>query len=381
MIAVKELKMKIGCPKEIKNNEFRVGLTPNAAHAYVQAGHSVFIESGAGLGSALPDCEYEAAGCTILKTAAEIWSAADMIVKVKEPLKQEYDLMKEGQLIFTYFHFAADRELLDVCLKKKIISEAYETVEENHTLPLLKPMSEVAGRMSALMGSYYLSKHYCGRGILPCGVTGVSPAQVLILGGGTVGANAAKTAAGLGANVTVCDLNLARLEFLSEILPSNVTCLYSDPLTVKTALKKADIVIGAVLIPGAKAPKLVTKEDLKTMQSGAVMVDVAIDQGGCFETSRPTTHSDPVYTVDNIIHYCVVNMPGAYARTSTFALNNATLPYGLQLAAKGIKKACKENTALLTGLNTYDGFITYEPVAQAFGLEKLYMPPLKALEL
>ena len=373
--------MKIGCPKEIKDNEFRVGLTPNAAHAYIKAGHSVFIETNAGAGSALPDSEYEAAGCTILKTAKEVWDTADMIVKVKEPLKQEYPLMKEKQLIFTYFHFAADRELLDVCLKKKITSEAYETVEVNHTLPLLKPMSEVAGRMSALMGSYYLSKHYGGRGILPCGVTGVAPAEILILGGGTVGANAAKTAAGLGAKVTVCDLNLARLEFLSEILPANVTCLYSDPLTIKNTLKKADIVIGAVLIPGAKAPKLVTKEDLKTMQSGAVMVDVAIDQGGCFETSHPTTHSDPVYTVDNVIHYCVANMPGAYARTSTFALNNATLPYGLQLAAKGIKKACEQSAPLLTGLNTYEGFITYKPVADAFGLQSVYKPASEALKL
>lgn len=367
--------MKIGCPKEIKNNEFRVGLTPNAAQLYIKAGHSVYIQSGAGLGSALEDKEYQAVGCTILKTADEVWQQADMIVKVKEPLKEEYPKMREGQLVYTYFHFAADKDLLQACLDRKIISLAYETVEHNRALPLLKPMSEVAGRMAPIMGSYYLCRHFGGRGILPSGVTGVAPAEVLILGGGVVGANAAKIAAGIFAKVTVLDINLERLEHLEENMPPNVSCIYSDSINLEAALKKADIIIGAVLIPGAKAPKLISKEQLKLIKKGAVLVDVAIDQGGCFETSHPTTHSNPIYEVDGIIHYCVANMPGAYARSSTFALNNATLPYGLKLAAEGAQKACLQCTALKAGLNTYKGIITYKPVAEAFGMDDLYKAP------
>jgi alanine dehydrogenase len=360
--------MKIGCPKEVKNNEFRVGLTPNAVHAYVSAGHSVRVEKGAGLGSAITDDEYKAAGATILDTAAEVWKSAEMLVKVKEPLESEYGLMRENQLVYTYFHFAADKPLLDACLKRKIIALAYETVQEGRALPLLKPMSEVAGRMAALMGSFYSAKTQGGRGLLPMGVTGVAPANIVILGGGNVGTNAAWTAAGLGAHVTILDINLQRLEYLGEILPPNVKAIYNDQVALQTYIKDADIVVGAVLIPGAKAPKLIRKEHLKTMKPGAVLVDVAIDQGGCFETSHPTSHADPVFVVDGIIHYCVANMPGAYARTSTYALNNATISYGLQLAGKGAEKACSENPALLSGLNTYKGAVTFPGVAEAFGL-------------
>ncbi|GHU42454.1 alanine dehydrogenase [Spirochaetia bacterium] len=361
--------MKIGCPKEIKNNEFRVGLTPNAVHAYKDAGHEIAIEKGAGLGSAITDEEYKAAGAKILATADEVWKFADMLVKVKEPLEEEYPRMRENQLVYTYFHFAADKPLLDACLKQKIIALAYETVQEGRALPLLKPMSEVAGRMAILMGAFYSAKSHGGRGLLPNGVTGVEAANVVILGGGNVGANAAKAAAGLDCNVTVFDVNLPRLEYLGEILPANVKGIYNDPVSLEKYLRTADIVIGSALIPGAKTPKLITREHLKIMKPGAVLVDVAIDQGGCFETSKPTKHDHPIFEVDGIIHYCVANMPGAYARTSTFALNNATIGYGLQLANKGVEKACRENPALLLGLNTYKGEVTYPGVAEAFGLK------------
>ena len=367
--------MKIGCPKEIKNNENRIGLTPNAAQAYVQAGHEVFIEKGGGLGSAIEDQEYVKAGAKLLPSAKDVWKTAEMIVKVKEPLAQEYKLMRENQLIYTYFHFAADRELLEACLHQQIIALAYETVQEGRTLPLLKPMSEVAGRMSALMGAFYSAKPQGGRGLLPMGVTGVAPAEVLVLGGGVVGANAARVAAGLGAKVVILDVSLPRLEYLGEIMPANVTSVYCDEVSVDHHLRSADIVIGAVLVPGAKAPRLVRRSHLKHMKPGAVLVDVAIDQGGCFETSRPTTHDDPIYVLDNIIHYCVANMPGAYARTSTFALNNATIGYGLELAAKGPEKACLENEALKLGLNAYKGIITYKPVAEAFRMRGHYQAP------
>jgi alanine dehydrogenase len=360
--------MKIGCPKEIKNNEFRVGLTPNTVRSYVNAGHSVCIEKGAGLGSAITDEDYKAAGASILETAAEVWKNSDMIVKVKEPLEAEYGLMRENQLVYTYFHFAANKPLLDACLKQKIIALAYETVEEGHALPLLKPMSEVAGRMSVLMGAFYSARTQGGRGLLPMGVPGVAPANIVVLGGGVVGENAARIAAGIGANVTILDINLMRLEYLGAILPPNVTDVYSDEVALEHYIKDADIIVGAVLIPGAKAPKLIRKEHLKKMKPGAVLVDVAIDQGGCFETSHPTTHTEPTYVVDGIIHYCVANMPGAYARTSTYALNNATIRYGLQLANKGPEKACRENKGLLLGLNTYKGKVTYKGVADAFGL-------------
>ncbi|MCD8351889.1 MAG: alanine dehydrogenase [Planctomycetaceae bacterium] len=364
--------MKIGCPKEIKNNENRVGLTPSAASAYVKAGHEVCIEQGAGIGSAIADSEYTAVGATILPAAKDVWNTADMIVKVKEPLESEYPLMRPNQLLYTYFHFAADENRTRACMEQKIIALAYETVQEGRALPLLKPMSEVAGRMSSLMGAFYLAKTQGGRGLLPMGVTGVAPAEILVLGGGVVGTNAATVAAGLNANVTILDVNLARLEYLDEIMPANVTPLYNDPVTFDEKVRSADVVIGAVLIPGAKAPKLLRKEHLKTMKPGSVIVDVAIDQGGCFETSHATTHSEPTYVVDDVIHYCVANMPGAYARTSTFALNNATIGYGLQLANKGVETACRDNAALRLGLNMYKGTITYQSVADAFNLQDKY---------
>lgn len=369
--------MKIGCPKEIKNNENRVGVTPNAAHAYVAAGHDVFIEKGAGFGSACTDEEYVAAGAKILPTADDVWATADMIVKVKEPMPSEYAKMRENQLVYTYFHFAADEGLTKACMERKIIALAYETVEDGRALPLLKPMSEVAGRMASLMGAFYLAKTQGGRGLLPMGVTGVAPAEALVVGGGVVGTNAAQVAAGLGCKVTILDVSLDRLEYLSHILPANVTALYSDPVNLEACLKTADFVVGAVLIPGAVAPKLIRKEHLKLMKPGSVLVDVAIDQGGCIETSHATTHSEPTYVVDGITHYCVANMPGAYARTSTFALNNATLRYGLMLAGKGVEKACKESVGLKMGLNMYKGVITYEAVSQAFGLP--YTPVEKVL--
>jgi alanine dehydrogenase len=366
--------MKIGCPTEIKDNENRIGLTPNAVSAYVAAGHEVFVQRGAGLKSGLVDEEYTAAGAKILASADDVWATADMIVKIKEPLKEEFPKMREGQIVFTYFHFAAHEETTKACLRQKSIALAYETVKEGHTLPLLKPMSEVAGRMAPLMGTFYLAKTYGGLGLLPMGATGVAPAEVLVLGGGVVGTNAARVAAGLGAKVAIMDINLDRLEYLGEIMPPNVMPLYSDPVNLENRLRIADIVIGAVLIPGGATPKLVCKEQLKIMRPGAVLVDVAIDQGGCFETSRPTTHSNPIYEVDGIIHYCVGNMPGAYSRTSTFALNNATLRYGLMLANKGAERACRENQGLKTGLNMYKGSITYQAVAEAFGLMDDYKP-------
>jgi alanine dehydrogenase len=366
--------MQVGCPKEIKDNENRVGLTPNAVQAYVAAGHSVCVEQGAGRGSAIGDEEYAAAGAEILPTADAVWASAEMIVKVKEPMPEEYDRMRENQLVYTYFHFAADKALTDACMRRKIIALAYETVTEGHSLPLLKPMSEVAGRMAALMGAYYLMKPCGGMGLLPMGVTGVAPAEVLVLGGGVVGGNAARVAAGLGARVTILDVNLGRLEHLGEIMPANVLPLFSDRVNVEARLKTADIVVGAVLLPGAVAPRIVRREDLGLMKPGSVLVDVAIDQGGCCETSHATKHSDPVYVLDGVVHYCVANMPGAYARTSTFALNNATLHYGLKLAAHGAEKACRENPGLKDGLNMYKGAITCKPVAEAFAILDAYRP-------
>ena len=364
--------MKIGCPKEIKDNENRVGLTPNAVQSYVAAGHEVYVQKGAGLGSAINDDEYTAAGAKILPDADAVWASTNMIVKVKEPMPEEYAKMREGQILYTYFHFAADEPLTKACLERKIIALAYETVKEGRSLPLLKPMSEVAGPMAALMGAFYLAKPQGGRGLLPMGVTGVAPANVTVVGGGVVGTNAARVAAGLGASVTVLDINLNRLEYLGEIMPPNVQPLYSDNINMEACLKNADIVIGAVLIPGAVTPKLIKKEHIKLMKPGSVLVDVAIDQGGCCETSRPTKHSDPIYVLDGVIHYCVANMPGAYARTSTFALNNATIKYGLILANKGAEKACRENLALKMGLNMYKGTVTYKAVADAFGLVNAY---------
>lgn len=372
--------MIIGCPKEIKSQEFRAGLIPAAVKTYVDNGHQVYIESGAGAGSAIRDEHYAAAGANICATPREVRDRAEMIVKVKEPLPPEYDLMKPGQLIYTYFHFAADEKLTRLCMEKKIVALAYETVQmPDGSLPLLKPMSEVAGRMAPLMGAFYIGKVHGGRGLLPTGVPGVSPASVLIIGGGTVGANAAKVAAGFGARVTLLDINLDTLEHLGNVMPSNVSPIYADPYTLDKGLREADIVIGAVLIPGTKAPKIIKREHLSIMKPGSVLVDVAIDQGGCAETSRPTTHIDPVYIVDGVVHYCVANMPGAYARTSTFALNNRTNKYGLKLANQGVEAACQNDSALMNGLNMYKGSITFKPVAEAFGLEKYYRAPAELL--
>lgn len=367
--------MKVGCPKEIKDHEYRVGLTPAAARAYVEAGHEVLVQHGAGAGSGITDAEYLVAGARIAETAEEVWKESEMIVKVKEPMREEFPLMRPGQLIFTYFHFAADEELTRACLEKEIIALAYETVQEpDGLLPLLKPMSEVAGRMAPLLASFYLMRVNGGRGLLPTGVPGVAPADVLILGGGTVGSNAARVAAGLGAKVTILDINLDTLEYLGNIMPPNVFPVYSDSANLERGLREAQIVIGAVLIPGARAPRIIRREHLKLMKPGAVFVDVAIDQGGCAETSVPTTHTDPVYEVDGILHYCVTNMPGAYSRSSTFALNHRTTRYGLKLAAKGVESACREDLSLRKGLNMYRGLITFKPVAESFGLEKLYKP-------
>ncbi|MCE5336055.1 MAG: alanine dehydrogenase [Desulfobacteraceae bacterium] len=372
--------MKIGCPREIKSQEFRVGLIPATVKTYVDCGHQVYLEKDAGMGSGIPDGQYAAAGATICATAREVWQESEMIVKVKEPLAAEYEFMRPGQLVYTYFHFAADEKLTKACLEKKIIALAYETVQKaDGSLPLLKPMSEVAGRMAPLMGSFYIGKMHGGRGLLATGVPGVTPASVLVIGGGTVGSNAAKVAAGLGAKVTLLDINLDALESLGNIMPPNVSPIYSDPYTLDRALREADIVIGAVLIPGAKAPKIIKREHLKIMKPGSVFVDVAIDQGGCSETSRPTTHIDPIFIVDEVVHYCVANMPGAYARTSTFALCNRTGKYGLKLANEGVKNACLKDPALLKGLNMYKGLITFKPVAEAFGMEALYKSAADAL--
>ncbi len=367
--------MKIGCPKEIKNNEFRVGLTPVAAKAYVNAGHEVYIEKGAGVGSGVTDEKYQASGAKILATAQEVWGIADLISKVKEPLPQEYDLMKEGQVIYASFHFAADKELTKACLEKRIIAVAYETVRESDgTLPLLRPMSEIAGSVAPLLGAFYLSKIQGGEGLLATGVPGVAPANVLVLGGGVVGSNAARIAAGMGAKVTVLDVSLDALERLKTTMPANVFPVYSDSSALEAGLREADIMIGSVLVPGAKTPQLVKREDLKIMKKGAVVVDIAIDQGGCFESSHPTTHSDPTFIEEGVVHYCVPNVPGIYSRTASFALNNCTIKYGLEIAAKGVVSACRDDNALKSGLNMYKGAITFEPVAKAHALEAYYRP-------
>jgi len=367
--------VNIGCPTEIKNHEYRVGLTPASVHAYVDSGHTVYIQKGAGQGSDIADEEYIQAGATIISKAADVWEQSDMIVKVKEPLPAEYPLMRPEQLIYTYFHFAASEKLTRACMDSRITALAYETVQEdNRLLPLLKPMSEVAGRMAPIMGAFYLGRPRGGRGVLATGVPGVLPADVVVIGGGTVGANAARVAAGLGARVTILDINHTVLEHLGNIMPANVFPVYSDTINIERALGQADMVVGAVLIPGAKAPKLVTRSLLRSMHPGAVIVDVAIDQGGCTETSFPTTHDNPIYDEEGIIHYCVANMPGAYARTSTFALNNATIGYGLQLANKGVERACAASRPLMRGLNMYKGTLTCEPVADAFALQKACRP-------
>jgi alanine dehydrogenase len=366
--------MKIGVPKEIKTNENRVALVPAGAESLVAAGHAVMVEKGAGEGSGFPDSAYTAVGAKIGPDADAVWREAEMIMKVKEPIKPEWPRMKKGQVIFTYFHFAADKELTLAHIKSGAICIAYETVElPNRELPLLTPMSEVAGRMAVQEGAKYLEKLHGGRGVLLGGVPGVPPGKVVILGGGIVGINAAKMAAGLGAKVTVLDVSLERLRYLSDVMPANVTLIYSNRHTILEQISTADLVVGAVLIPGAIAPRLVRREDLKIMQPGAVIVDVAIDQGGCVETIHATTHENPTYIVDGIVHYGVANMPGGVPRTSTLALTNATFPYAKQLATKGWKKALKENEALKKGLNIVDGKVTYPAVAEAFGLP--FTPP------
>lgn len=361
--------MKIGVPKEIKTNENRVALVPAGAEAFISAGHSVMIEKGAGEGSGFTDEDYTAVGATIGADADAVWREADMILKVKEPIAPEWPRLRKDQVVFTYFHFAADEALTKAHLDSGAVCIAYETVElPTRELPLLTPMSEVAGRMATQQGAKYLERLFGGRGVLLGGVPGVAPAKVVVLGGGVVGINAAKMAAGLGAQVTILDLSLDRLRYLSDVMPANVMLIYSNRQNILDQIKTADLVIGGVLIPGAKAPKLVRKDDLKTMQPGAVLVDVAIDQGGCIETSHATTHENPTYTVDGIIHYAVANMPGGVPRTSTLALTNATLPYALQLANKGWKQALRDNAALKKGLNIAEGQVTYPGVAEAFSL-------------
>ena len=366
--------MKIGVPKEIKTNENRVALVPAGAEALVTAGHSVMIEKGAGEGSGFPDSSYTSVGAKVGADADTVWGVAEMIMKVKEPIKPEWPRIRKGQVIFTYFHFAADKELTLAHIESGATCIAYETVElPNRDLPLLIPMSEVAGRMAVQEGAKYLEKLYGGRGVLLGGVPGVAPAKVVILGGGIVGINAAKMAAGLGAKVTVLDLSLERLRYLSDVMPANVTLIYSNRHNILEQISTADLVVGAVLIPGAVAPRLIRREDLKTMQQGAVIVDVAIDQGGCVETIKATTHDNPTYVVDGIVHYGVANMPGGVPRTSTLALTNATFPYAKELVKKGWKQALKENPALKKGLNIVDGKVTYPAVAEAFGLP--FTPP------
>ncbi len=361
--------MKIGIPKEIKNNENRVGMTPAGVSELVKHGHEVFVQHTAGEGSGFDDEQYLAVGATIVPTIEATYELADMIIKVKEPIALEYPLVKPGQLVFTYFHFACDRELTEAMIKSKGICLAYETVQLNNgALPLLTPMSEVAGRMAIVNGSYYLQKTKGGKGKLICGVPGVSPAKVLVLGGGIVGEAAARVAAGMGANVVIADVSLPRLRQLDMELPSNVSTLYSSHHNIVQQLHDVDIVVGSVLIPGDKAPRLITRDMLKLMEPGTVLVDVAIDQGGCFETSHPTTHSDPVYELDGILHYAVANIPGAVPNTSTIALTNATLRYALALADKGWQQACKDDLALYRGLNIVEGQVTYRAVADVYGL-------------
>ena len=361
--------MLIGVPKEIKTNENRVALVPAGAEALVAAGHSVLVEAGAGCGSGFEDEQYTAAGARLASDADAVWSAAEMILKVKEPIEPEWKRMRRGQVIFTYFHFAADERLTRAHMDSGATCIAYETVElPTRELPLLTPMSEVAGRMAVQEGAKYLEKLYGGRGVLLGGVPGVPPAKVVVLGGGVVGTNAAKMAAGMGARVVVLDVSLERLRYLSDVMPANVQLIHSNRHNILDAIETADLVIGGVLITGAKAPKLIRRDDLKRMKSGSVIVDVAIDQGGCVETIKATTHENPTYVVDGVIHYGVANMPGGVPRTSTLALTNATFPYTLQLANKGWKKALRDNPALLKGLNITDGKVTYPGVAEAFGL-------------
>jgi alanine dehydrogenase len=361
--------MIIGLPKEIKNNENRVAVTPAGVSEFIRRGHSVYVQATAGLGSGFPNEEYVQAGAQILNTIEEVYAIAEMIIKVKEPIPSEYPLIKKDQLLFTYFHFASSGDLTYAMIDRGSVCLAYETVEKaDRSLPLLIPMSEVAGRMAVQEGAKYLEKPMGGRGILLGGVPGVKPANVLVIGGGVVGTQSAKLAAGLGANVTIMDLSLPRLRYLDDIMPANVNTMMSNEYNIKDQIKTADLVISGVLIPGAKAPALITRDMLKTMRPGAVLVDVAIDQGGCFETSKATTHQDPTYVVDDILHYCVANMPGAVPYTSTLALTNATLPYAIMLADMGWQTACSKNDELRKGLNIVQGQVVYRGVSAAFNL-------------
>jgi alanine dehydrogenase len=370
--------MIVGVLKEIKAEENRISMTPAGVEVMKQNGHTILVEKGAGSGSGFEDGAYSKAGAEIVETSGEIFERADMVMHVKEPLAPEYDLIKKDQIIFTYLHLAAAEELTHELIKKGSINIAYETIQKaDGSLPLLTPMSEVAGRMAIQQGAKYLEMAQGGHGILLGGVPGVDPGTVVILGGGVVGTNAAKMACGLGAKVYVLDMNLERLRYLSDVMPRNCFLLMSSPATIRELVKEADVVIGAVLVIGAKAPKLVTRDMLKTMKRGAVLVDVAIDQGGCFETSKPTTHSNPIYTVDGVVHYCVANMPGAVPKTSTMALTNATLPYAVEIANKGWKKAMKGNPEIKLGANVAKGKVAYKAVAEAFGLE--YVPIDKLL--
>ena len=361
--------MIIGIPKEIKNNENRVAMTPAGVQEMTRRGHKVYVQATAGVNSGFTDDAYRAVGAEILPTIEEVYATAEMIVKVKEPIAPEYKLVRAGQLLFTYFHFASSEPLTRAMIDSGAVCCAYETVERaDRSLPLLIPMSEVAGRMATQEGCYFLEKPRGGKGVLLGGVPGVKPARVFVIGAGVVGTAAARMAAGLGADVTICDISLPRLTYLTDVMPRNVKTLMSSEYNIREELRHADLVIGSVLIPGAKAPKIVTRDMLQLMEPGTVLVDVAIDQGGCFETSRPTTHEDPVYYVDGILHYCVANIPGAVPRTSTLALTNATLPYAIQLANKGWRRAAQENPELALGLNVVEGKVVYKPVAEAWGL-------------
>lgn len=362
--------MNIGLVKEIKNNEFRVGLTPSNVKAYTDAGHQVLVETAAGEGSGFEDSEYKDAGASILPDAASVWDKADMIVKVKEPIESEYKYLKKDQILYTYLHLAADRPLTDALMEAGTKAVAYETITgRNGNLPCLIPMSEIAGRMAVQEGAKYLEKTYGGRGMLLSGVPGVEKANVVIIGGGGVGTNACKIAVGMGANVTILDVNVERLTYLDDIFGSRIQTLYSTRANILSSIAQADLVIGAVLLPGRKAPKLVLRDDLKLMKKGAVIVDVAVDQGGCIETTHATTHNDPIFEIDGIVHYCVANMPGALSRTSTIALTNTTLSYGLAIAGKGLETAVKEDAGLAQGVNCYEGKCTYLGVAEAFGFD------------
>lgn len=361
--------MQIGSVKEIKRHEYRVGLTPSCVRAYVAAGHTVRVQKMSGIDAGYEDSEYSAAGAVLCDTAEEIWSASDMIVKVKEPQPEEYGLMREGQILYTYLHLAAEEQLTHAMLDRKVTGVAYETVEpDDHSLPLLRPMSEIAGRMSIQEGARFLERPQGGRGVLLGGIPSVEKGKVAILGGGVVGTHAAKMAVGLGADVTVLDVNIDRLNYLDDVFAGRIQLLYSNSAHLERVLAESDLIVGAVLIHGAKAPHLISRPDLKRMKKGSVIVDVAVDQGGCIETTRPTTHDDPVFVVEDVVHYCVANMPGGVSRTSTQALTTATLPYGLRIANRGLETAARESTAIARGLNTYHGKLTYQGVADAFGM-------------